>query len=162
MKNKGFSLIEMAVAVFIILIGVVAAFGVLQKIIVSTSIGSSRLVAAYLAQEGIEIVRNIRDTNWVEGSGSWTQDIGGCGGGCEADYDDTMLSPWGVDGHPLNINSEGFYSYDSGVETKFKRKIIVDETPGEKLEVKVEVSWKERGRDHQVVVQENLYNWWQD
>ena len=161
MKNKGFSLIEMVVAVFIILIGVVAAFGVLQKIILSTSIGSSRLVATYLAQEGIEIVRNIRDTNWVEGK-NWTQNIGGCGGGCEADYDDTALSSWGGDGNFLEINNEGFCSYDSGVETKFKRKITVDEISGEKLEVRVEVFWTERERDHQVVVQENLYNWWPD
>ena len=162
MKNKGFSLIEMVVAVFVILVGVVTTFGVLQKIIVSTSISSSRLVATYLAQEGIEVVRNVRDTNWVE-SKNWTQDIGGGGGGLETDYDDeTVKSPWIGEGSFLEINNEGFYSYDSGVETKFKRKIIINETPSEKLEVKVEVFWKEHGRDYRIVVQEDLYNWWRD
>ena len=160
MKNKSFTLIELMIAVFVIAVGTVGAFTVLQKVIVSTTLSSSRLTASYLAQEGIEIVRNIRDTNWIENK-SWTQNIGGCGGGCEADYDDTALSSWGGDGSFLEINSKGFYSYDPGVETKFRRKIIVDETSGEKLEVTVEVFWEERGKTHQVVVQENLYDWFE-
>ena len=73
-NNKGLTLIELVIAIFVISIGVVGTFGVLQKIVVSTSLSSSKLVAAYLAQEGIEIVRNIRDTNWVEGE-AWDNDI---------------------------------------------------------------------------------------
>ena len=71
-KNKekesltGFTILELIVAIFVMTVGVLGAYAVVQQIIVYNSISSSRLTAAYLAQEGIELVRNIRDTNWLD------------------------------------------------------------------------------------------------
>ena len=93
---------EVLVAVLVISIGVAASYIAVQRIFAYSFSASRRLTAAYLAKEGIEIVRNIRDTNWIEGE-SWDRglvDDGGFKGCsslgsqayfCEADYNDTFL-----------------------------------------------------------------------
>jgi hypothetical protein len=162
MKSKAFTLIEVIVATFIITVGIGGVFALIQKTISDTSLLADRLTATYLAQEGIEIVKNIRDTNFLkiyEGSlteEQWTQDLTGCEGGCEADYTDFALL---TNDRYLKIEG-GFYKYSaSGIETSFKRKITI--TPDtDKLEVLVEVLWEERGNIHQVAAQENVYKWW--
>ena len=169
MKNKSFSLIELIIALSLITAGVIGAFGVFQKIIISTSIASSRLIASYLAQEGIEIVRNIRDSNWLEDAEDplvdieWSGGLTGCQAGCEADYRDQKGEVDSYGGRYLKIDG-GFYNYNSGDETRFKRKITItpvedDEFEVYKLEVLVEVEWEEHGGSPKISAQENLYDW---
>lgn len=160
MKNKGFTLIEALAAAFVITLGVVEVLVIINQTTAFTQVTSSRLTAAYLAQEGIEIVKNIRDTNFlkihkgIEGV-NWDDGLIGCTAGCEADYNDPALSS--ADRY-LKIDG-GFYNYDSGANTRFKRKITV--TPDtDTLEILVEVSWQERNREHKVAAQENIYKWW--
>lgn len=74
MLNKGFTLIEVLIAIFLITVGIGGAFNLIQKTVEYSAISSSRLQAAYLSQEGIEIIRNQRDSNWLAGN-SWTQGI---------------------------------------------------------------------------------------
>ncbi|MBU0476702.1 prepilin-type N-terminal cleavage/methylation domain-containing protein [Patescibacteria group bacterium] len=155
-NNRSFTIIEVMVAIFIITTGMLGAFSLIQQTVFFTVTGSSRLAAAYLAQEGIEIVRNIRDTNWL---GGFAWDDGLDVGTHEADYNDLALSPY--NNNYLKIGN-GFYNYDSGSLTKFKRKITITPDPismPSKLEVSVLVEWQERGSSHQVTVKENLYNW---
>jgi len=73
-NHKSFTLIEVVVAVFVLTIGVLAVFNVVQNITVYSRISSSRLTAVYLAQEGIELVRNQRDSNWLAGD-SWDSNL---------------------------------------------------------------------------------------
>lgn len=167
MKNKSFTLIELVIAVFVIAVGAMGAFAVLQKVIVSTSLSSSRLVASYLAQEGVEIIRNIRDTNWTEGE-DWDNDISETSG--SVDYRSLVF--------PDNVNcafgnytlkfDKGLGFYVCSVGGKFDRSIDIQkfdlDTPPDgkvdKIEVSVGVHWKERGIDHLISVQENLYDWY--
>ncbi|MBU2545232.1 prepilin-type N-terminal cleavage/methylation domain-containing protein [Patescibacteria group bacterium] len=65
--NKGFTILELLATIVVISIGVLGAYSVAQKIFSLTFISTNHLTAAYLAQEGVEIVRNARDTNWIEG-----------------------------------------------------------------------------------------------
>jgi len=51
---------------FIVIVGVGAVFTLVNQTISSNRAASSRLTAIYLAQEGIEIVRNIRDGNFLK------------------------------------------------------------------------------------------------
>jgi len=149
---------EALVAIFLITVGALGAMSVVNQTTAFTQVTSSRLTATYLAQEGIEIVRNIRDGNilkisrGIEGV-NWDTGLTGCAGGCEADYNDSALIS--ADRY-LKIDG-GLYNYDSGENTPFKRKIkIFPDT--NILKVQVSVSWQERGRVHQVTTQENLYN----
>lgn len=66
--SRGFTILELLAAILVIAIGVLSAYTVTQQIIAYTFSSASRLTGAYLAKEGIEIIRNIRDTNWLEGA----------------------------------------------------------------------------------------------
>jgi type II secretory pathway pseudopilin PulG len=153
MLNKSFTLIETITAIFILTTGILALSSLISYFISASSISSQRLIAAYLAQEGIEIVRNLRDTNLLNGR-SW--DYGLNSGDWQADYNDATLSPY--TGSFLNLEGSGFYGYGSGNLTVFKRKINLQKS-GNVLKILVEVSWQERGRSHSLTAQANLYNW---
>lgn len=164
-NQKSFTLLEVLIAVFFLTAGIFGAYTVIQQTLINTSVSVSKLTAAYLAQEGIEIVRNIRDTNWLEDrsvSTSWDDGlvlpIIDCRAGCEADYNDSNLSSY--NGNPLYIETiSGMYGYDSGTPTPFTRKITITPNGTDILEVLVNVSWQEGPRTLNVAVQENLYNW---
>ena len=66
--KKGFTLIEIVVAIFLLTVGTMGAFSLIQQTIAFTSIASAQLAATYLAQEGIETIRNIRDSNFLANS----------------------------------------------------------------------------------------------
>ena len=70
----GFTLIEVLVAIFVLVVGVFGVFFVVQNITFSSQLNSSKLTAAYLVQEGIELVRNKRDSNWLANL-SWDSDL---------------------------------------------------------------------------------------
>jgi prepilin-type N-terminal cleavage/methylation domain-containing protein len=170
MKNRGFTLIEMMIAIFVMVVGMMGVLSLLQRVIFSGSLSSSRLVAAYLAQEGLEIVRNVRDTNWLEArsaANDWDEGINlACGGaGFIVDYKHSY-GPSQIDpsfpcysGQYLNTDANGFYSYSSGTQTKFKRTIKVSSPDSAIRNVAVEVIWTDGGASYSLSVQENLYNW---
>jgi Tfp pilus assembly protein PilV len=153
MWNKSFTLIETIVTIFILTTGILALSSLISYFISISSISSQRLIAAYLAQEGIEIVRNLRDANLLGGR-NW--DYGLSNGDWQADYDDTTL--FAYTGSFLNLETNGFYGYGPGTQTNFKRRISLQKS-GDVLKILVEVSWQERGRSHSLISQENIYNW---
>ncbi len=66
-KNKGFTVIELLVTIFVILTGILTAFLAIQDPLTRSKYLKDRFVAYYLAKEGAELVRNQRDNNWIEG-----------------------------------------------------------------------------------------------
>jgi len=73
-NKKAFSLLEIIIAMFIISMGVI---GVMSLIVSNINLGlfsKNKLIAMNLAQEGIELVRNIRDENWLDGD-NWQDGI---------------------------------------------------------------------------------------
>ncbi len=161
-QNKtaaGFTLIEVVLAIFILGLAIIASFVLIQQSIIGASLNESQLIAYYLGQEGIEIVKNIRDINWL-GSGSGVSE-----GVWEADYLSMSLEPLTGEGRYLRVDQNGFYRYaDSGSISKFKREIRIarkaDNDFNEYLEVSVVVKWKNRGKDYQAEVINHLYNWY--
>lgn len=180
--KKGFTLLEVIVAVFILTVGVGGSFALIQQTLFAATMAQSRIIAAYLAQEGIEIIRNIRDNNWLEQRESfevpplplWNDGLNSClppSSCCEADYETDTPSSYPPlttitgctfdDLRYLNINSSGFYSYSSGNQTKFKRRIFIEPVDADKIKVEVVVEWKERNRIHQIEVVEHITNWYE-
>jgi prepilin-type N-terminal cleavage/methylation domain-containing protein len=176
-NKKGFTLLEVISAIFIISVGVLGIVRFIPSLIVDSSINSSRFTAAYLSQEGVELVRNIRDTNLMEAinkddSTSWKEGLEECTAGCELDYycvkieDPVVSNPISHNcfkaydsGDLLKLDDLGFYNYSSGEETKFKRKITIIEETTNVLTVSVDVYWQDRGVDYQTSLQEKLYQW---
>ena len=164
MNKKGFTILELLGAILVILIGVLTAYGVVQSIITYTIDSSDRITAAYLAKEGVELVRNIRDKNWVVNL-DWN--LGLSSGNYEIDYNDLGLTACAGACAFNNLRflrkstvsaSDYSYNYTSGTNSKFKRKITIS-PDGAEIKVIVDVFWKKRTQISSISVQENIYDW---
>jgi len=163
-ENKGFTLVEVMVALVIASVGIIGAYELINRSLALSNAAVNRFGAIYLAGEGIEIARNLRDTNYLNyyyAGGNWDDGLGDCGDdrNCGADY----LSPGltaGMANSPLLASSGGFVGYSSGENTAYKRKITINHM-GDYLEVVSAVSWTDGAGNHTETVKENLYHWWQ-
>jgi type II secretory pathway pseudopilin PulG len=153
MKKGGFTIIEILAVIFFLSVAMVGALIAIQQTMAWTETSFQRLTAIYLAQEGIEIVRNIRDTNWLKNN-VWDQGLSE--GDWETDYQSQTLDD-NYDGAFLLIDG-GFYNYTSGTSTPFKRKVTISDKTADQMKVTVTVSWEAKG-EHQISAQEILYNW---
>lgn len=64
-KNKGFTLTEVLIAMMILTVAIVTATNILVGLLQTNKNIVKIEQAYYLAMEGVEAVRNIRDTNWL-------------------------------------------------------------------------------------------------
>ena len=155
--SKAFTLLETLFSLLIMDTAIIGVFSLMQQVAGAEPLSGERLISSYLGQEGIEIVRNIRDVNKLKKL-SWDQGLTACASGCQADYLSQTLSPW--TGAYL-LNSGSFYNYSSGSVSKYQRKItiVVQGLPTDTLKVNVEIFWSEKNRSHSLKIQENLYKW---
>ena len=152
-NKKAFTLIEMVVAVFIIIIAVVGIIEMTSKYVQRTKFEKESYVAALLGQEGVEIVKNIRDNNWINGL-SWNNNLSD--GNWEVDYDDAVLTSVTPGSERfLYIDSNNYYNYSSGTPSIYKRTITLANN-GDKISIIVNVSF----RLNQVTVKQDIYNWY--
>jgi len=94
LKNKeGFSLTEVMIGMAILTVAIVASTNLLITLMRSNDNNVRSLQAYYLAQEGIEAVRNIRDTNWLHNQNWLGRSTG---------------EPWGVAFKPGETYTVGF------------------------------------------------------
>ena len=169
MKNsktqQGFSLIETIVAIFIISVGIITVLSINYRNIGFSSDVSDKLTAIYLAQEGIEIVKNIRDTNLLTAHKEPTSGVEWDDGltlGSDIynfDYRSTSIpdnSNCSGTTHIAFDSWSGFYRCDTS--GKFERKVNIVSNV-DHLEVLVTVSWSKGGSSRSVTAQENLYEW---
>src|SRR4051812_29896076 len=75
--QKGFTLVEAMVAISILSLAVTGPLVIAQKGIGSAIYARDQVTASYLAQEGVEYVRNVRDTNRIAGS-PWLTGLSAC------------------------------------------------------------------------------------
>lgn len=165
-NNRGFSMIELMASIFILSFGIIVIYNVFSNFIVMTNTVSSRLTAVYLAKEGMEIVKNVRDNNFINDE-NWDNDINICSSGCQADYKAGTASETSVNkiknynaNQFLMMNSDGFYGYDSGIASKFKRKITITSQGSNALKVVTQVFWNYNGKDISFETTGYLYNWY--
>jgi Tfp pilus assembly protein PilV len=74
MNKKGQSLVEVLVSVGIIIMGIVPIIGLVSVNARVSSRVKEEAIGVELAREGIEVVRNIRDSNWSAGD-AWDTDL---------------------------------------------------------------------------------------
>ncbi|KKQ96574.1 MAG: hypothetical protein A3F95_02545 [Candidatus Nealsonbacteria bacterium RIFCSPLOWO2_12_FULL_39_31] len=166
--NNGFTIIETIIAVLIVLTGVAGAYGIITNLTSFGTISPSRLTAVYLAKEGVEIVRNIRDTNWLEGH-SWDEGLvagsAACApsneNSCTVAWDSAALQSTGGTVPFLKIDNNSRYNYAIGTATIFKRKIKIAAPAVDYLLVEVIMEWSDRGKPYSLTTRERIYNWYQ-
>jgi prepilin-type N-terminal cleavage/methylation domain-containing protein len=169
-KNKkyqqpGFSIIEILAVLFIISLAMLGVVSLIIQNIQVQSINKNQLMAASLAQEGIELVRQIRDTNWLNGRNFAS---GLDNGNYVTDFNQENLIPTDstIDTR-LYLDADGFYVLaGTGLEpTIFKRQIFIERLPataedlGEPLKVRSLVSWEVRDKPYRYELGTLLYDW---
>lgn len=159
-KNKnrgGFTLSESIIAITLILIGIMGTLTLINRAAGFATLTSSRLTASALGQEGIEIVRNIRDSNWLN-QRTWTE---GLLGQCDGNFEVSPLDGLGCNsGRNLLFDDELGYNYTDGQETIFKRVVSISSINSAEIKIQAIVSWNFRGGDFDIVVEDHLFNWY--
>jgi type II secretory pathway pseudopilin PulG len=156
--RQGFTLMEVIISMGLIVTALVTCIALVTFSISSARSGKSKLIAVNLAQEGLEIVRNIRDSNWLaqkRTADTWRDGLGE--GDWWVQYDSLGLLASGSDN--LLIDDDGFYQYASGSYTPFRRTITITHIDGNRIKVEAEINWQERGKSYSYKVEDRLYNW---
>lgn len=129
---KAFSFAEVMISVFLLSIGMVATITLMSGSLRDSMDSRNQVIASGFAQEGTELVKNIRDTNWLLHKTSpavHSFDNITNGPNCTIDY---TLSDLGAltcspASNILKIDSNSFYNHTSGTNTRFQRKISIDD-----------------------------------
>lgn len=146
---------EIIAVISILLVGLLGMMSLLVQNIQVQSVNSKRLIAQQLAQEGIEIVRQIRDNNFIKDR-VYDESLGD--GTYFVDYKEAVLRR--VDGDEqkiVRINSDGFYGSE-GEDTPFSRWVMI-RTREHYLEVYSTVDWADRGKNYEYQLETRLYEW---
>jgi Tfp pilus assembly protein PilV len=147
--KKGFSIGEVIISAFVLSVGLVAVIGLIASSIRSSASTRDQIIATELAQEGIELVRNVRDNNQAKiiketaGGGSQSTDVfedfppGNSGHtNCEIDkdfmYSADQIECTNSNNYVLTLDSSGFYVHGAMLNTKFSRRIEVEKFNGDK------------------------------
>ena len=128
-KQRGFSFIESILAVFMVSVGMIAVLSLISKNLKESIDSRDQITASLLAQEGIELVRNLRDNNWAQAKSTFEKGFPNSSmSKCSITYKEFAISCGGssLDGTTLRLNIDKFFDYYSSVkQTKFRRKIMV-------------------------------------
>lgn len=100
-SEKGFTVVEALVAISILLLSITGTFAVAQSSLKSTNYAKNKITAYYLAQEGIEQMRHLRDNNGLEILKNRTEDISWL-----ADFAENQDDPC-YDGNECYVDSTG-------------------------------------------------------
>jgi hypothetical protein len=153
---------------------------VLASGISNTTYAKNKIIAGYLAQEGIEYIRNMRDTcvisDQINGWSNFNSKLSSClGSSASCSFDNTknpsfssVFSACGSSPYTscLLYLSNGNYNIDNiggtGVNSGFIRKVWMTTTSNsDEVRIFSEVDWKQGSGNYSVTFSDNLYNWMQ-
>jgi type II secretory pathway pseudopilin PulG len=166
-SRKGNILIESIVSISLILIGLLGIFSLISTSIRQNKEAYLKTEGTYLAAEGLEIAKNIVDTDTVDPGFAWSDTLGTFDYGTyEVAYDSNRTTLVALGGATstrfLDRNEEtGLIGYSGGAPTPFTRTLIVskDEASPDELQVSSVVEWQERGKPKRVTLDTIFTNW---
>ncbi len=188
-NNKGQGMMEIIVAIAVITTGIAGAVTLTYSNLKGSQSSVMQITAANLAREGLEVVRNIRDENWLR-QRNWLTGLknDGTRGGILKFNPSTKI--WTIDFGDVNqqlyLDSYGIYNHDTlGQITPFSRTIEISESLCQEkdgsfniiaispptfvcdtdrynpvgIKVVSKVFWTEDTRPRSYILEEFLYNW---
>jgi prepilin-type N-terminal cleavage/methylation domain-containing protein len=178
-SKSGFTLVELLVSISILSIAILATFTAITNNFRSSNFSQDQVIAYYLADEGIEFVRNMRDNNGIKniqlfGSGGtavdWLSGIASVSGdpcygkSCIVDAPSNTISSCTSNTASCPVlrkdSTTGLYGYTaSWTPTQFKRSVDVTVLNSTEAKVSVTVSWTTDGVSKNYVLSEMLKNW---
>ena len=173
-RQKAFTLVEVLIAISILTVGILSGFILITKVLYNTAIIQDRLTASFLAQEGIELVRQVRDSNflqimngestelkWRDGleiDGSYTiESKAESGGSVELN----SVEPGEAPNFFYDSNTR-IYNYNATEEpTTFNREIKITTIGDDNNEIRVEaiMQWATKRINFNLTVEDHLFNW---
>lgn len=188
-RSRGFTLIETLVALSIFTSSILGLLIILSKGISDTGYAKRKIIASYLAQEGVEYVRNLRDTyvlyttptatGWTNFKEKLTTASCEMPNGCYFNAD-SLFSTFPDSNMPIANNSLFFLTACSS-STCAEAPLKYDSTNGvygytagtdsgfirkinvvitaNEVKVSSTVSWVQGSGTYAMVFRENLFNW---
>ncbi len=153
-------MLEMIAIIAIIGLTLVGLVSLALQSIQTQRVNKYGLTAAMLAQEGIELVRNRRDSSWVSGLTSWTDTM--ANGTYLVDYTGLVSTGASSVADPvanLKIDGGGFYGYGSGTSTPFNRVVVISDTSAASSTVTSMVRYGSGGNFYTYTAETILYDW---
>ncbi len=187
-KNSGFTLVESLVAISIFSVALITLMVALTNSITDTTYAKNKIIAGYLAQEGLEDMRNMRDdyiiydddhTGWATFSGKMLACAGtsGCSldtpglfSGNDRHMTEMTLTPCPGSGCPFlhyNLDNGEYYTTQpvGGVAparyttSAFRREILTKQISDDEIQVSSIISWNQGSGARSVTLTEELFNW---
>lgn len=157
--RRGFTLVETLVAIAILLIAVVGPISLIGDALHKLYYAKDQMIAINLAQEGIEVVRQKRDSNMLDGVVAWDAGIS-VGNYTISSHAQTITTTTETTPQTVNINTDGFYTQSSGTATQFKRIVAIAEVVNDREnKVTSTVTWMTGGQAGTITVTEYLFKW---
>lgn len=152
-RNAGFTLLETIVALAILSAAIVGPMSLVSSGITSLRTSKNRVIASYLAQEGVEVVRLVKENNALLGyidnsapcdmippfDSKWNSGV--CPGVWQAYINDNQIENSGFalktdDGNPLLLDpgNPGLYNHRFGNPTIFTRRVEISVPAGPEVD----------------------------
>ena len=168
--KKGFTIIESLVAIVVMVMATIGAMSAVQFGLSSYIFSKDQVSAFYLAQEGFEQIRNMRDVNrlngrhWLTGLALNSSDPCFFGQACIVSPVETLLaercSTPSTCPRVRYQPSSGFFGYNpSWTASNFTRSIEFASVNANEVSVTVTVTWSKGLINRQFKARENLFNW---
>lgn len=166
-KNKtikaAFSLIELLIAMGMIGLGLLGVASLASQNVRVQYYNKNTLISAQLAQEGLELARNIRDNDWkLSGPTSTPDSLEGLfpanfiidyTGFIDSSFSSIKETP------VLTVDDQGFYRYGGSLETPFRRFITTSCSHEGYCRVKCYITWQGQGQSGNYEIEDYLYAW---
>lgn len=150
---------EILVSIFILGIATSAILFAIVDSLSSAQTVKNNYTASLLAQEGMEIVRNIRDNEWFT-AGTFGDSLDE--GDSAVQWDSTaLIQPY--QDMVLKRDANGLFNYTNGEDTIFKRRINIIRVSDVERIVSVSISWQEKKGGVKILgAEEHLFDWYRD
>ena len=164
-SRPAFTIVEIIVVLLVVAVGLVGILSLITQNIQNQSYDKNSLIANHLAQEGVELVRRVRDSNWKANVAFNTNLAATIGQTYNyyMDYQDALplAHTGGATELVLNQDGNGFYqdAAKGGNASIFSRLLTIKLLDADSLQVDAILTWSDHGHNFSYDLQTLLYDW---
>lgn len=160
-NKKGFTIIEALVAITILMISIAGPLTVANKGLAASNLSRDQVIATYLAQDAIEKIKNIKDSDFKVSSNNWAMNISPYSDGSWYGIDTINYNiQSNLANSPLLLTPKGQYTYNNvtgSIQSPFSRKFKTTKIGNEEYRLEVVVSWKNGNVSNSITTEAELF-----